>query len=164
MRTGDFQMLLVTMIWGINSIFVKDALGNFSPLQFNAVRLGLASALLLGLLVFGRGAKLPSGRDWALVILAGFLGCGLVVDYIFKLAGTGLFGHLGLGVFVHPMESGGKAERSRQNRHLSKSDAGVDRSFCVADARRVVELSQVPRRHCGLGGSLPCTVRSASEG
>lgn len=74
MSRGNIQLLIVTVIWGINSIAVKDALGSFLPLQFNVVRLGLAAVLLLAVMTVTGKFELPSRRDWPMVMLAGFLG------------------------------------------------------------------------------------------
>jgi drug/metabolite transporter (DMT)-like permease len=67
-------MFLVTIIWGINSIAVKDALGRFLPLQFNVIRLGLAAVLLLLVMRVSGKWEVPSRRDWPMVVFAGFLG------------------------------------------------------------------------------------------
>lgn len=45
-------LVLVTVVWGITFVVIKDALGLITPLYFNFVRMTLASALLL--LVFGK--------------------------------------------------------------------------------------------------------------
>lgn len=74
MSRGDLEMILVTLIWGINAILVKDALGSFLPMQFNAIRLNLASLLLIGVMAVSGKMERPSRKDWPLVILAGFLG------------------------------------------------------------------------------------------
>ncbi len=74
MTRGDLEMLLVTLIWGVNAIMLKDALGAFLPLQFNAIRLSLAALMLLGVMAVSRKFEVPSKKDWPMVILAGFLG------------------------------------------------------------------------------------------
>jgi drug/metabolite transporter (DMT)-like permease len=67
-------MFVVTIIWGINSIAVKDALGAFLPLQFNVIRLGLAAVLLLLVMKVSGKWEVPSRKDWPMVVVAGFLG------------------------------------------------------------------------------------------
>lgn len=74
MSRGNLELLLVTIIWGINSIAVKDALGEFLPLQFNVVRLGLASLLLLAVMRVSGKWEIPARGDWGKLVLAGFLG------------------------------------------------------------------------------------------
>lgn len=82
MTRGNLELLLVSFIWGINGIAVKDALQSFRPLQFNAIRLSLAAAVLL-LALRGSGKfEVPSRADWPKVILAGFLG-NTLYQYLF---------------------------------------------------------------------------------
>lgn len=74
MLSGSCGLVLVTLIWGINSIAVKDALSNFLPLQFNLIRLTVATAILFAVLALSGPIRLPQRKDWALLVLAGFLG------------------------------------------------------------------------------------------
>ncbi len=82
MSRGNLELLLVSFIWGINSIAVKDALGGFLPLQFNVIRLSLAAVLLLIILRASGKFEVPSRKDWPMVILAGFLG-NTLYQYLF---------------------------------------------------------------------------------
>lgn len=61
---GNLELLFVSFIWGINSIAVKDALGSFLPLQFNAVRLLVSAGLLLAILSRRAKLELPARKDW----------------------------------------------------------------------------------------------------
>lgn len=70
----DAALLAVTLIWGFNSVAVKIALKEFSPLCFNALRFVLASTLTMGLLRCAEGRIAPPGRDLALLFGIGFLG------------------------------------------------------------------------------------------
>lgn len=79
---GDIEMLLVTVIWGINQIAVKDALGYFLPLQFNVIRLGLAALLLLLTMRLRGQWEVPSRSDWPKIVFAGFLG-NTLYQYLF---------------------------------------------------------------------------------
>ncbi len=74
MRRGDLEMFLVTFIWGINHIVVKNALDAFLPLQFNVIRLNFAGLLLFVVMVASRKLEWPSKKDWPRLIVAGFLG------------------------------------------------------------------------------------------
>ncbi len=74
MRRGDLEMLLVTFIWGVNHIIVKNALDAFLPLQFNVIRLNFAGLLLFAVMALSGRLEWPSKRDWPLLIVAGFLG------------------------------------------------------------------------------------------
>lgn len=71
---GNVELLIVTVIWGINSIAIKDALGEFLPLQFNVIRLGLATCVLFAIMFFSKSTKVPRRKDWPLVLITGFLG------------------------------------------------------------------------------------------
>ncbi len=82
MSRSDLELILVSFIWGVNGIAVKDALTGFSPLQFNAIRLPLAAALLLIALRAQGKLEIPSRKDWSKVILAGFLG-NTLYQYLF---------------------------------------------------------------------------------
>lgn len=74
MSRGNVELLIVTIIWAINSIAVKDALGEFLPLQFNVVRLGLSTIVLFLVMQLSGGIRWPSRKDWPRVLMAGFLG------------------------------------------------------------------------------------------
>ncbi len=82
MTRGNLELFLVSFIWGINGIAVKDALSNFMPLQFNVIRLSLAAALLLLALRASGNLEVPSRADWPKVIAAGFLG-NTLYQYLF---------------------------------------------------------------------------------
>jgi len=67
-------MLLTTLVWGINFIFIKVALVEFSPLAFNGIRMGFASlVLLLVLVVTKQGLGVPK-KDIGKLILLGIIG------------------------------------------------------------------------------------------
>lgn len=70
---GNLELLLVTVIWGVNSIGVKDALGVFLPLQFNVVRLMLSAALLLAVMASSGKMEYPAKKERLPVLIAGFL-------------------------------------------------------------------------------------------
>ncbi|MGE5578907.1 MAG: DMT family transporter [Bacillota bacterium] len=82
MTRSNLELLLVSFIWGINGIAVKDALSGFTPLQFNVIRLSLAASLLLLVLKASGNMEVPSRADWPKVILAGFLG-NTLYQYLF---------------------------------------------------------------------------------
>ena len=82
MTRGNLELLLVSFIWGINGIAVKDALSGFTPLQFNVIRLSLAAVLLLLALRASGRFEVPSRADWPKIILAGFLG-NTLYQYLF---------------------------------------------------------------------------------
>lgn len=74
MTKNDFELLLVTFIWAVNGIAVKDAVSKFLPLQFNVIRLGVAAATLFVIMIVTGRFRVPSKRDWPLILLAGVLG------------------------------------------------------------------------------------------
>lgn len=63
-------MLIVVVIWAGNLSFIKAALSGIGPLPFTAVRFGLATVLLVGLVRLREGAlRYPSGLGWRLIWL-----------------------------------------------------------------------------------------------
>jgi drug/metabolite transporter (DMT)-like permease len=71
----DLLLLLMALIWGVNFVVVKFATGAFAPLVFNALRIGLATIVLLALTWAGRQV-LPRGRDRLALLGLGMLGNG----------------------------------------------------------------------------------------
>jgi len=70
----DLFMLLTTLIWGINFIFIKIALNEFSPLAFNGIRMGLASIVLILVLVISKqGLGVPK-KDIGKLLILGIIG------------------------------------------------------------------------------------------
>jgi drug/metabolite transporter (DMT)-like permease len=70
----DAALLAVTLIWGLNNVAVKDALQQFSPLSFNAIRFTCASLMAMGLLIATERRVAVPRSDLALLIGIGFLG------------------------------------------------------------------------------------------
>ncbi|MEW6320956.1 MAG: DMT family transporter [Acidobacteriota bacterium] len=76
----DLLLLLMVVIWGSNFTVVKVALVDFPELPFNALRLVLAAALLLGALWWERRQRGESGlggftaRDWQRLAVLGVVG------------------------------------------------------------------------------------------
>lgn len=76
-------------IWGANFSVVKAALRDFPELAFNAFRLVIASAVMLGVLAWQRRAAEPAELrpdDWRRLVLLGLVG-HLVYQFLF-LAGV----------------------------------------------------------------------------
>ena len=73
-RRTQTGLLFLALIWGLNFPIIKHALGEFSPLAFNALRFPLASAVLFGLMAFGPGLSLPRRKDVPRVLALGVLG------------------------------------------------------------------------------------------
>ncbi len=75
MTKNDFELLLVTFIWAVNGIAVKDAVSKFLPLQFNVIRLGVAAATLFVIMIVTGQFRGPVEEGlFALILLAGVLG------------------------------------------------------------------------------------------
>lgn len=72
----DFLLLCMALIWGVNYAVVKFATGQFAPLAFNSLRVGIAAALLLAIVAL-TGDRLPRGRDLVVLLGLGALGNGL---------------------------------------------------------------------------------------
>lgn len=76
----DFFMLLTTLIWAINFIFIKIALDEFSPLAFNGIRLAFASIILVLVLIFTKqGIRVLKKDIWKLVVL------GIIGNTVYQL-------------------------------------------------------------------------------
>ena len=73
-------MLGAVVIWGVNFTVVKLALREFNPLVFNALRFGLATVVMMGILWWRgpapgeRSLALAPRRDWLLIALLGVCG------------------------------------------------------------------------------------------
>jgi drug/metabolite transporter (DMT)-like permease len=84
----DGLLALMSLIWGINYIVVKAALGAFRPLAFNAIRFPLAAVVLL-LAARAWGARPPPRRYWLAIALYGVLGNAVYqIGFIEGLART----------------------------------------------------------------------------
>lgn len=84
----DGLMLLVVLIWGSNFAIIKLALAELPPLGFNALRLVLASGLLLSLLA-ARGSLRPPPESRRPLFVLGLIGhCVYQICFIEGVART----------------------------------------------------------------------------
>jgi drug/metabolite transporter (DMT)-like permease len=61
--------------WGIGATMTRLALGELAPLTTTCLRFGLGALLLLAVMVWrGEARRLPSRRDWPLLVVLGGLG------------------------------------------------------------------------------------------
>jgi len=72
----DLSLVLMTLIWGVNFSVVKYGTGLIDPLAYNAVRVALAAASLV-LVVMLSGGGWPSRRAALKLFALGMLGNGL---------------------------------------------------------------------------------------
>jgi drug/metabolite transporter (DMT)-like permease len=72
----DTLLVMMAIIWGVNSSVMKVATNVMPPLVFNAARLGLAAIALVALALGVRGASLTR-RDVGALLALGVLGTGL---------------------------------------------------------------------------------------
>lgn len=72
----DSMLALMATIWAINYSIVKYGVSQLGPTAFNAVRIGLAAAVLMAL-AFRPGAVRPSPRERRALLLLGVLGHGI---------------------------------------------------------------------------------------
>ena len=88
LTTTDALLLLMSLIWGVNTVVAKAALTVFDPLEFNAFRFAIAGVLItLIARRFGKGT--PARADWPRLALLGILGNAVYqVVYIEGLAHT----------------------------------------------------------------------------
>ena len=78
---AHFLLVLVTLVWGVTFVQIKDALGDISPLLFNAVRMTLAGGALA--LVFRKHLRMS-----AAALRAGiWMGTLLWMGYEFQTTG-----------------------------------------------------------------------------
>ena len=84
----DALLLLMTIIWGTNYALIKSAFNELDPQAFNALRLLLASAVMVGVSRFVRRGPVfhtpsPVTRDdWIRLAFLGLVGHGLY-QYLF---------------------------------------------------------------------------------
>ena len=79
---GPFLALVcISIVWGYNWVIMKESLKYAGPLEFNALRMVLGSAVLLLFMVLKRESLRPQLLGWtvALGILQTGLGTGLIV-------------------------------------------------------------------------------------
>ena len=80
----DALLLLMTLIWGTNYSIVKNAFAEMDAQAFNALRMLIASAVFLVIIVLARRMKSPpdifvtpdpiTGRDWLGIVALGIVG------------------------------------------------------------------------------------------
>ena len=78
---AHFLLVLVTLVWGLTFVQIKDALGDISPLLFNAVRMTLAGATLV--LVFRKHLRMSA----AVLRYGIWMGTLLWLGYEFQTTG-----------------------------------------------------------------------------
>src|ERR1700752_4975939 len=73
-------LLLLGAVWGASFLFIKIGVREMAPETLVALRLGLASIVLLGVL-YARGMRLPTGiRAWGDFLFLGVV--GLIFPYV----------------------------------------------------------------------------------
>ncbi|SDW24758.1 Uncharacterized membrane protein [Marininema mesophilum] len=76
---AEFSLLCIAFVWGATFILVQSAIQSLPPLLFLAVRFGMATILLVGLLAF-RG-QIAALRNPRYLLAGGFLGIWLFLGY-----------------------------------------------------------------------------------
>jgi uncharacterized membrane protein len=72
---GTLLVLALALVWGANFLWIKVALGVFSPVQVTVVRVVLGAVLLVGVAVARRRVALPSQvRVWGHLFVAALMG------------------------------------------------------------------------------------------
>jgi len=85
----DLLMVAVILIWGVNFSVVKLALRDFLPLAFNGVRFGLATAVMVIILILRGESFRLARRDLLPIVFLGLSGHTLYqLVFIFGLAET----------------------------------------------------------------------------
>jgi drug/metabolite transporter (DMT)-like permease len=70
----DLFMLLLTLIWAINFIFVKVSLAEFNPLAFNGIRMAFASIILVLVLFISKEGLGVAKKDIGKLVVLGIIG------------------------------------------------------------------------------------------
>lgn len=70
----ETSLSLMVFVWGVNYVVVKQALGAFAPLAFNALRFPIASLLVFGILRAQGPLGTPERRDLPRILVLGVLG------------------------------------------------------------------------------------------
>ena len=70
----DLMLVAMSFIWGLNFTVVKGALGDFTPLSFNAIRFGTSALILLSLLWFRERSLGVRRRDVGRFIMLALIG------------------------------------------------------------------------------------------
>jgi drug/metabolite transporter (DMT)-like permease len=73
LTSTDVLLTAMTLIWGVNIVVVKAALGVFSPLEFNAFRFAIGG-VVIALVARRLGRRTPDRADWKRLALIGLLG------------------------------------------------------------------------------------------
>jgi drug/metabolite transporter (DMT)-like permease len=114
---ADLALLLVTLVWGGTFVMVKDAIATYPVFGFIALRFGIASALLVPVVLWRRMRAAPrphvhsSGGSRVAKVAPLLLGVALFAGYGFQTAGLALTtpakaGFItGLSVVLVPMGS-----------------------------------------------------------
>jgi len=86
---AELAMLLMTVIWGIHYVVVKDALSDLPPLTFNAIRFSLGLPVLLLITARSRARLHIDRRDIPRLLLLGLIGpFGYQIFFILGLERT----------------------------------------------------------------------------
>lgn len=100
-KRGAYALLmLLTLIWGSNWIFMKLALAHADPVVFNAHRTLLAVATLFAWLVLSRRLRLP--HAWWPIVVTGFFQTSLNFGATTMAVATGGAGRASVLVFTMP--------------------------------------------------------------
>ncbi|HEV2912061.1 MAG TPA: EamA family transporter [Pyrinomonadaceae bacterium] len=75
--------LLLCAIWGSTWLFIKTGLRDLPPLSFAGIRFGIASLILLSIVVIRRRPIPRAPRDWALIAVTGVLAFAINYGLLF---------------------------------------------------------------------------------
>jgi drug/metabolite transporter (DMT)-like permease len=70
----DVALVVMSFVWGLNFTAVKGAIADFQPLTFNAIRFGMSSLFLLGLLWLRERSIGVHRKDLARFVLLAIIG------------------------------------------------------------------------------------------
>ncbi|HYO49270.1 MAG TPA: DMT family transporter [Chloroflexia bacterium] len=98
----DGMLLFMTVIWAANPPAIKWALQYIDPLAFNAIRFGLATLILVTLVLVGKENFRWRKGDGFKIVALGLLGHGLYQTLFILGADNTLAGNVALIVSINP--------------------------------------------------------------
>jgi drug/metabolite transporter (DMT)-like permease len=84
-RSTDFLLFTVVLMWGAHFAVVKQALAAVDPMAFSVIRFAAASACLFAVVLYREKSVRLDRRDWLPVLLLGALGGTNQVMWMFGL-------------------------------------------------------------------------------
>ncbi len=128
----NLRLILVAVIWGVNFSLIKFALADFYPLGFTVIRFALAALFLFGVMALTRESLGMKRRDFAAVIVLGFIGITLYsILFMYGLKYT-TASNSALFIAMSPLFAAMTQLVTKKERLPAKSASGLFLSFLGA--------------------------------